>query len=301
MSENRDFSVTVIIPTLGIRKESLRRAIESVLAQKGVEAIPLVVVNGTRYDADLIASLCADEAVDLIKIETAGVSPARYAGRLRVETRYFAFLDDDDEFLPDGLAGAIDCFDQDPDLDSVVANGYGESEGKTFDWFEDFIESHSDLPLSVLTENWLTSAGGVYRTHSVPPEIFEKLPNHLEMTVLAFTICQKFKLRLIDKKLFIIHLGDTDQVSMSEAYVEAIPEVLDGLISQTDRPDIIDILRTKRSAALHLCAMDAMQKHDMRRAWKRHLQSLRFQGYKRYLWSTRHLICRMVPGGARSR
>ena len=49
------YDVTVIIPTTGElrRKTSLMTAINCVLTQKKVKAIPLVVLNGNRYDKAL--------------------------------------------------------------------------------------------------------------------------------------------------------------------------------------------------------------------------------------------------------
>lgn len=82
--------VTVVIPTIKPRKQLLRRAVNSVIAQ-----------NMKDYPAPAI-----EIAHDL---DHAGAAPTRNRALLNVKTPWVAFLDDDDFFLPHHLATLLDA------------------------------------------------------------------------------------------------------------------------------------------------------------------------------------------------
>lgn len=103
-------SVTVIIPTYG-RSEFLKRAITSVVTQ-GHKNVSVQVVddNGTGTENALRSKQICDffsaEGHDVRHYShksNQGGSAARNTGIRLTETRYCAFLDDDDEYLPDNL------------------------------------------------------------------------------------------------------------------------------------------------------------------------------------------------------
>lgn len=74
-------TVSVVIPTIPPRKELLERAMASVAAQ-------------TRFP---------EETIVQIDREGMGAGPTRNLGWRRASSEYVAFLDDDDEFLPNHL------------------------------------------------------------------------------------------------------------------------------------------------------------------------------------------------------
>jgi len=54
-----DCKVSIIIPSAGQkhRRESLFRAIDSILTQRGVKAVPIVVLNGENIDPEIAETL----------------------------------------------------------------------------------------------------------------------------------------------------------------------------------------------------------------------------------------------------
>jgi glycosyltransferase involved in cell wall biosynthesis len=72
---------TIIIPTLAVRQAELERAITSLLGQTGVELVPLVVVNGDKYDPDIIRQLRQRRDIRFHQITPPGVAGARFEGR----------------------------------------------------------------------------------------------------------------------------------------------------------------------------------------------------------------------------
>lgn len=88
---------SVVIPTLG--RESLKRAVDSVLGQsfEGFELI--VVVDGADCCAEEQLREIADPRLRVIARSSGGVSAARNAGIMAARGEWVAFLDDDDEAL----------------------------------------------------------------------------------------------------------------------------------------------------------------------------------------------------------
>lgn len=93
-------AVTVVIPAFnpGAR---LARAVASVRAQTFTDWRIVVVDDGS--DEDISTYLPDDARIDLIRQENRGVSAARNAGVARSASRWIAFLDADDEWMPEKL------------------------------------------------------------------------------------------------------------------------------------------------------------------------------------------------------
>ncbi|MGI9489587.1 MAG: glycosyltransferase [Geminicoccaceae bacterium] len=286
--------VTVIIPTLGTRPQELERAIDSVTSQLGVKAIPLVIVNGCRYEADLVTRLERTPGLCCHRIERAGVSNARLEGRRLVETSHFAFLDDDDELLADALRLRLDTL-QRTNADVVVTNGYREENGERRLIFSKFDRHPDDPARALLEENWLASAGGLFRTDIVGEQILDGLPDFLEMTFIAFLLTQRHVVFRLNRPTFIIHAGAAEQASESWAYLKEMPMVLQRMQSQTTRKDLQSRLKQRRAAALHQASTKALGHRNMLAAWKYHLHSLAVGDGLRYLPYTRHIVLGRHP------
>ena len=93
--------VSVIIPTFN-RVHTLRRAIDSVIAQT-YEAYSIVVVDDGSTDgtSEMINELYPQ--LIFIKQDNRGVSAARNTGIKSIDAEWIAFLDSDDEWLPEKL------------------------------------------------------------------------------------------------------------------------------------------------------------------------------------------------------
>lgn len=99
--------VTVIIPTYN-RASTIGRAIASVENQKNISAQMIIVDDGSTDDTvKIIKSDFKKSKILLIEQENRGACSARNNGIDRVRTEYVAFLDSDDEMLPDHLYRSI--------------------------------------------------------------------------------------------------------------------------------------------------------------------------------------------------
>jgi glycosyltransferase involved in cell wall biosynthesis len=116
-------TVSVIIPTYN-RAEFLRSAIESVIKQTFTD-LEIIVSDdkSTDHTQDVVRNI-EDERIKYVRNEgNKGPSAARNAAILASEGEYIAFLDDDDEWLPDKLQKQVELLDQSqPNICGVFSN-----------------------------------------------------------------------------------------------------------------------------------------------------------------------------------
>jgi glycosyltransferase involved in cell wall biosynthesis len=107
--------ISVIIPTYN-RAEFVQSAIQSVLGQTFQDFEILVVdeISQALYSNDNTRDAVnsfGDRRVKYLRIERKGVSPARNLGITNSNGKYIAFLDDDDEWLPQKLKLQVDLLE----------------------------------------------------------------------------------------------------------------------------------------------------------------------------------------------
>lgn len=101
--------VSVVIPTHD-RRERLRRAVRSVLAQRGVDLQVIVVDDGSTDGTEAMIEGIVDPRIRLVRHEVAvGESGARNRGIAEAEGDWVAFLDDDDLWAPDKLERQLEA------------------------------------------------------------------------------------------------------------------------------------------------------------------------------------------------
>jgi glycosyltransferase involved in cell wall biosynthesis len=119
--------VSAVIPTFN-RDWCILRALDSVLAQTFRELDIWVVDDGGNDDTERLvrnrAATTSETPVHYLKIPHGGVSVARNAGVWVSTGSLIAFLDSDDEWLPDKLQRQIDCLELHPE--AALVHG-GES------------------------------------------------------------------------------------------------------------------------------------------------------------------------------
>lgn len=99
--------VTVIIPTFD-RAALLPRAIDSALAQSGVDFEVLVADDGSTDDTSAVLERYGGDArVRVLRLPHGGVCRARNAAVADSRSPLLAFLDSDDEWLPGKLAAQV--------------------------------------------------------------------------------------------------------------------------------------------------------------------------------------------------
>ena len=118
-NNRKPYSVSVIIPAHNA-SQYIGRAIESVLAQTRKPDEIIVVDDGsTDNTAEVIKKY---ESIRYIHQENAGVSVARNTGIETAASEWIAFLDADDEWIPEKLELQTELLRRNPDLVWTTSN-----------------------------------------------------------------------------------------------------------------------------------------------------------------------------------
>jgi glycosyltransferase involved in cell wall biosynthesis len=116
--------ISVIIPTFD-RPEFLQAALRSLLHQTVTDFEALVIDDGSSTDVLPVLDALDDGRIRYFRHESnRGEAAARNTGILHARGAYLAFLDDDDEWLPDKLRLQLDLFSRRPDTVGCVYGGY---------------------------------------------------------------------------------------------------------------------------------------------------------------------------------
>lgn len=291
MQDLTHIPLTVIIPTLAdsARAHGLMQAIASVKQQTEVASEVLVVVNGQRFDPALLAALQTRHDIRLLQLEEASLVAAILRGRQAVRTPFFAFLDDDDEYLPGTLQARLSTLAQHPACAMVVSRGWRELRGERAPSAENLARALGDPYVELARNNWMTSCGGLYRSDMVPPELFSGVPRHHEWTYLAYRLVALAPFCIVDQPGYVIHDSPVS-LSKSTAYGLAHAQVLREVLKLPLPEAALHSVRERLARAEHDLACQALRDGQRIQAFKHHLKSLSLPGGLRYLSFSRHVL-----------
>lgn len=125
--------VSVIIPTYN-RSGIVTRAISSVLNQKYQELEIIVVDNASVDNTAEVVNSFEDRRIKFIRHKiNKGPAASRNTGIKNSNGEFVAFLDSDDEWLPDKIASQINVFEAlKEEVGLIFTNGYNEAEKHDF-------------------------------------------------------------------------------------------------------------------------------------------------------------------------
>jgi|HubBroStandDraft_6_1064221.scaffolds.fasta_scaffold04285_9 glycosyltransferase involved in cell wall biosynthesis len=113
MSDARDPRVSIVIAVYN-GAPTIERALASVFAQTYTDYEVIVVNDGSTDDTAAVLARFGDR-IRVITQSNRGLSAARNAGVRASTGEYVAFLDDDDEWMPEKLAHCVPVLDADRD------------------------------------------------------------------------------------------------------------------------------------------------------------------------------------------
>lgn len=287
--------VSIIIPTTceAVRAQALRRAIDGLLGPQGAAVEVLVVVNGSRFDAALLAALRADPRLRVLQIAEGNVSVARHEGVRQAAGAFYGFLDDDDEYLPGAIATRLAAFEGRPEVDVVVTHGFEHAAGEDrplISLTDD--EVRRDPAGSFLKQNWFASPAPLFRAATIDPALFAIHHRYFEWSYLFFAlIAQGRRLHWDGAMTYRVHKDTAASASKSEAYALAYPVFLESVSALALPPAVRAALKPKYLSALNTLANTHLAAGRRRQAWQAHLKCLAHGGWG-YLPYTRHLLLR---------
>lgn len=195
--------ISVIIPTYN-RAKTLRRAINSVIAQR-LDAIEIIIVDdGSTDDTEsVIKQISQDFDIRYIRQENKGVSAARNQGIKAATGDFVAFLDSDDEWLENKLERQLDEFEKNSHLGMICADDEIRADGKIKNkapigaWL-----NHENHYYDLLLKNFVPTSSVIVRR-----EVFDSL-GFFDESLICFEdydmwlrISEKYKVKVLSEKL----------------------------------------------------------------------------------------------------
>ncbi len=286
--------ITTIIPTLceAKRKDNLLRAIQSIHHASTEPVRVLIVVNGQRFDAELLENLRTRRDVDILQIVDGSLCKAHLSGRRDVKTEFYSFLDDDDEYLPAALDVRLSIMRKDKTVDLVVTNGYQCGSGADRLLYTR-LANVSDNPLKELfQENWLHNCNHLFRSSSVPISYYEDPHPYMEWTWLAFRLAiAKKTIGVTNVPTFRYH--DTPgSLSKSPLFCQSGIDLYGRMLSSKPGREIERVILRKLSNGWHEISVLELGRGNRTKALAAHVRSLtcHWSGFK-YLPYTTQLFC----------
>ena len=283
--------ITVIIPTLAdvYRASNLVRAVNSVLSQTDVLTKIIVVVNGDVYEKSLVDHLKTLANVEVIIEVIPSVINARYQGLLRVQSPFFSFLDDDDEYLPESIKKRVTQLQVNPECILVASSGYRNENGKITSSAFNLTRAAKNPFEEMSVNNWFTSCGCVFRTNAVSAGVFRQLPPYHEWTYLAYKLLTLGPFCIVDEPCYMIY-DSSISLSKTFEYSTAHAFVFRKILELDLPPKAIQSVKRRLAKAEHDLASIALKNGMWKLAVIHHLKSLILPGGLRYFIFTRHLF-----------
>lgn len=165
-------TVSIIVPLYN-KARFIERALKSVLAQILCDFELIVVDDGSTDGGEEIVARCTDPRVKLIRQQNAGPGAARNVGIREAQAEFVAFLDADDEWLPDYLALACGYLQAHQEV-AAISMGHNEF-GKLQSILDDRWDSDGILP-------------GRYSAVQISPKVAVRLLAYMSP---CSTVCRK--------------------------------------------------------------------------------------------------------------
>lgn len=207
-------SIDIIIPTFN-RSHLIERSINSVLCQSRQSFELYVVDDGSTDETQNVLQKYADHPkVHLLKQDNRGVSSARNLGIKNSKAEWIAFLDSDDEWLPQKLEKQLEFHSQNSKFRFIhsneiwIRNGVRVNAKKKFDKsnneiFKRSLETCLISPSTVMMKRSLCLEHGLFDESFVICEDYD----------LWLKILSKEEVGFISEDLILKHGGHDDQLS----------------------------------------------------------------------------------------
>lgn len=249
-------AIAVIIPSFN-RKNTIKRAIDSVLSQTLAAAEIIVVDDGST---DGTADRLRQDYPGLILLtqENKGVSAARNAGIKQASSEWIALLDSDDEWHPEKLSRQMLHLHAHPGYllvhtnETWIRNGRRIGQMKKHKKYGGHIFRHC-LPRCVISPSSVLIHATVFEYVG---RFDESLPV-CEDYDMWLRICARYPVLFVDENLLTKYGGHADQLSrklwgMDRFRIQALAGILNAeVLANENRAAAIAMLNKKISIYLH--------------------------------------------------
>lgn len=285
-SRGRGPLLTVIIASIcsDARGELLERACNSVrrMAAHGDDYSIIVVANGPKVSPRILSWLDAQPDVRVIQLRSGSHPLARRVGAEMADSEFLAFLDDDDEYLPDTLAMKVEYFRQHPGVDVLVTDGLRVNDNEISRIFPPPEARATDLVETMMRAAW-SACSLTLRRDKVDLSVFDAELRHMEWTLTALLLARQGRVGYLDEPTFRYYETTPDSLSKTVAHGLAGPEVWRCLSDSYAGTRYESIARRRYAGMCHNAAHQYAQLGELGRAWDMHARSLLAPGGFAYL------------------
>ena len=232
-------SISVIIPTYN-RAYCLSRAIDSVLAQSHPVEKICVIDDGSTDDTQQLLQSNYPQ-IHYIRQENKGVSAARNKGIRKIKSQWIAFLDSDDEWLPQKIEKQLFELTRQPMYKLIHCDEVWIRNGVRVNAMNKHKKSGGDisescLPLCVISP----SASIIQRELLLEVGLFNESLPACEDYDLWLRICSSHPVLYVNEKLLRKYGGHEDQLSrqhwgMDRFRVDALDRIIREGVLQSDQ------------------------------------------------------------------
>lgn len=233
--------VSVVIPTHN-RSNLVLNSINSVLNQTYTNIEIIVIDDASTDDTEINIKSLENEAIKYLKVEKSrGGNYARNLGIEKANGNYIAFLDDDDEWLPEKVEDQLNLFINDNEIGLVYTGANVIYSNKGYQYIR-HPKHKGDLSKEILIKNYIGTTSSVMLKKSVIDSVggFDNDMPALQDYDLWIRVAQYTKIDYIDKPLIKYYNHDntdqiTDNVHKIEDAIKKIDYKYEQLISQLDK------------------------------------------------------------------
>jgi glycosyltransferase involved in cell wall biosynthesis len=297
----RLFTVVIASVCNDARGELLKRACNSIRAMAGDHDYSIIVVaNGPRVSPRVLEWLASRPDVRLIRLRSGSHPLARRVGAETAESEFLAFLDDDDELMPNTLAAKVAYFRRYPEIDVLVTDGLRISNSSETRIFPPVEERSADFVETMMHAGWQAGALTL-RARNIDLTVFDPELRHMEWTFTAFELARRHRFGFLDEPTYRYYETTPHSLSKSAEHALAAPEVWRRLSTGYAGTRYYPAMRRRYGETCHTASWECARGGSLRQAWRLHAESLRcpggatFAAYsaKLLLASLRHLV---LPG-----
>jgi len=261
-----------------VRSVQLQRACDSVRAMAAGHHYSIIVVaNGPRVSPALLGRLSAEPDVRVLQLRSGSYPMARRVGAEIADGEFLAFLDDDDELLPNTFGAKLEFFHRHPDVDVLVTDGLRVNGTTVTRVFPPPAERSPDLIETMIRSGWGACAITL-RRQNVDLAAFDPAFRHLEWTLTTLELASRYRVGFLDEPTYRYYEDTPGSLSKNPERYVAPPELWRRLSQSYAGTRYASIIRRRYGVECHQVAQEYARHGQMREAWRLHVESMRSPG-----------------------
>jgi glycosyltransferase involved in cell wall biosynthesis len=268
------FSVVIASACDDARDRLLKRACDSARAMAGNHDYSIIVVaNGPKVSAKVLEWLLSRSDTRVVRLRSGSYPLARRVGAEIAASEFVAFLDDDDELLPNTLDRKIAYFREHPEVDVLVTDGLRVNGSTSERIFPPPEARSADLVETMMSTGWGASSLTL-RTQNIDFSAFDAEFRHLEWTLTTLTLARCNRFGFLDEPTYHYYEDTPGSLWKKAEHTRVAPDAWRRLSKIYADTRYATDVRRRYGSVCHAASWDHARQGRMRDAWRLHAESL---------------------------